>query len=56
VRRYFQVTIAGGWLHVISDEDVLVTLDQVFFFQTQIGITIRLIHEYSFAINPLMNK
>ena len=35
----FQVAVAGLGLHLVGDQDVLAALDQVCFFQAQVGVT-----------------
>jgi hypothetical protein len=41
----FQVAGAGLGLHLVGHQDVLATLDQVFFLQAEVGITRGLIHD-----------
>ncbi len=43
----FKVTVACLGLHLVGDQAMLATLDQVFFFQAQVGVAIRLIHGVS---------
>ena len=47
VCRDFQVTVTRGGLHVIGDQHMLVTLDQVLFLEAQVGVAVRLIHRVS---------
>jgi hypothetical protein len=39
-----QIVIASFRLHLVSHQDVLATLDQVFFPEAEVGVTIRLVH------------
>jgi hypothetical protein len=39
-----EIAVALLRLHFVSDQDVAAALDQVFFFQAQIGITVGLVH------------
>ena len=45
MRSRFQIAIASFWLHFVGNQNVPTTCDQVFFFQAQIRVTSRLVHD-----------